>query len=93
MIPVAASDWVADRLARARREAGAPRGIPGERAARRRPTGCPARPDGGRLTLEQRLDSVWEGLRAEGAAACPVCGGSMQGSGPATCAGCGSQLY
>lgn len=55
-------------------------------------TGLAARPDGGRPTLEQRLDSVWEGLRGEGAAACPVCGGSMRGFGPASCAGCGSHL-
>jgi hypothetical protein len=64
-------------------------------ASRRRSAGCPARSDGGRLTLEQKLDSVWEGLRAGGAAECPVCGGRMEASrfGPDRCAGCGSQLF
>ena len=28
---------------------------------------------GGRLTLLERLDSVWEGLHADGAAECPLC--------------------
>ena len=50
--------------------------------------------DGGRLTLEARLDSVWEGLRADGAAECPVCHAHMTGtvSGTARCGGCGSSL-
>ena len=50
--------------------------------------------DGGRLTLEQRLDGVWEGLHAAGVADCPVCGGRMKGGadGAARCAGCGSSL-
>ena len=50
---------------------------------------------GGRLTLEQRLDSVWEGLHAGGAAECPVCRGRMRqaaGDGPAGCQDCGSAL-
>ncbi|MDT7713629.1 MAG: hypothetical protein QOG46_2482, partial [Pseudonocardiales bacterium] len=34
--------------------------------------------DGGRLTLGQLVDSVWEGLHAAGAAGCPVCGGRME---------------
>ena len=52
------------------------------------------RSGGGRLTLEQRLDSVWEGLRAAGAADCPVCGGGMEPS-PAgdRCSGCGAALF
>ena len=33
--------------------------------------------DGGRLTLEQRLDGVWEGLTAGGVAECPLCRGRM----------------
>jgi len=33
--------------------------------------------DGGRLTLEQKLESVWEGLHADGAADCPVCQGRI----------------
>ncbi len=49
---------------------------------------------GGRLTLEQRLDSVWEGLHAAGAADCPVCGSRMaaKGDGGGHCGGCGSTL-
>jgi ribosomal protein L37AE/L43A len=50
--------------------------------------------DGGRLTLEQRLDGVWEGLHAAGVADCPVCGARMEGigDGAARCGGCGSTL-
>jgi hypothetical protein len=50
--------------------------------------------DGGRLTLEQRLDGVWEGLHAAGAADCPVCGGRMEDTGEdaGRCGGCGSSL-
>jgi ribosomal protein L37AE/L43A len=50
--------------------------------------------DGGRLTLEQRLDGVWEGLHAAGVADCPVCGGRMESSeeGAGRCAGCGTTL-
>ncbi|MFL5909498.1 MAG: hypothetical protein ACJ768_02855 [Gaiellaceae bacterium] len=49
--------------------------------------------DGGRLTLEQRLDRVWEGLSAAGAAACPLCGGRMvRATEAAQCMGCGSRL-
>jgi hypothetical protein len=51
------------------------------------------RSDGGRLTLEQRLDRVWEGLLAAGAAECPVCGGEMERSGAAgRCGDCGTRL-
>ena len=50
--------------------------------------------DGGRLTLEQRLDGVWEGLHAAGVAECPVCGGRMEDDGgdSGRCGGCGSTL-
>jgi ribosomal protein L37AE/L43A len=50
--------------------------------------------DGGRLTLEQRLDGVWEGLRAAGVAECPVCGSRMEtdGDGVGSCGGCGTTL-
>ena len=50
--------------------------------------------DGGRLTLEQRLDGVWEGLHAAGVAECPVCGGRMvdDGGDGGHCGGCGSSL-
>ncbi len=34
-------------------------------------------PAGGRLTLEQLLEGVWEGLCAGGTAACPLCHGRM----------------
>ena len=50
---------------------------------------------GGRLTLEQRLDGVWEGLRSDGAAECPLCRGPMTQAArevAATCADCGSSL-
>ena len=51
--------------------------------------------DGGRLTLEERLHRVWEGLSAAGAAVCPVCDGKLEarraGSG-GTCRSCGSSL-
>jgi hypothetical protein len=50
--------------------------------------------DGGRLTLEQRLDGVWEGLHAAGVADCPVCGGRMESGadGEGRCGGCGTSL-
>jgi tRNA(Ile2) C34 agmatinyltransferase TiaS len=48
---------------------------------------------GGRLTLERKLQSVWEGLSATGAATCPVCDGEMKSEGGAgRCTGCGSRL-
>ena len=51
------------------------------------------RSDGGRLTLEQRLDRVWEGLRAAGAADCPMCGAEMhRAGGVGRCGGCGTTL-
>jgi hypothetical protein len=64
----------------------------GRADAARRPSDCSG---GGRLTLRARLDSVWEGLHADGAAECPACGGAMTlGGDPAAarCGGCGSQL-
>ena len=50
--------------------------------------------DGGRLTLEQRLEGVWEGLHAAGVADCPICDARMEGTGDAAarCGGCGSVL-
>lgn len=48
---------------------------------------------GGRLTLERRLERVWEGLLAVGAAECPVCRSTMERRGAAAnCVGCGSTL-
>ena len=62
-----------------------------QRLRRERSTNCS---DGGRLTLERRLDSVWEGLRAAGVADCPVCGSRMDatGDGGGHCGGCGTKL-
>jgi ribosomal protein S27E len=52
------------------------------------------RSDGGRLTLEQKLDRVWEGLHAAGAVECPMCRSRMTRSGDvARCDGCGSTLH
>ena len=49
--------------------------------------------DGGRLTLHRKLDSVWEGLFAAGAAACPVCGARMDRAGEqGCCTACGTTL-
>jgi len=51
---------------------------------------------GGRLTLEQKLDGVWEGLRAGGAAECPLCRGPMAGvtaEAGARCGDCGTSLH
>ena len=50
--------------------------------------------DGGRLTLEQRLEGVGEGLRAAGVAACPVCAHRMDavGDGVGRCSECGTML-
>ena len=93
MTPATATAWVTDRLSQAWREGSASRGGPGGDAVRRRLAGNPVRPvGGGRLTLEQRLDRVWEGLRSDGAAECPVCHGRMEGRGPARCRDCGSEL-
>lgn len=48
---------------------------------------------GGRLTLEQLLDGVWEGLHADGAAECPACGGRMSRvEAGGACSGCGTML-
>ena len=50
--------------------------------------------DGGRLTLEQRLEGVWEGLHAAGVADCPMCGGRMEDTGDDSgrCGGCGTSI-
>lgn len=58
----------------------------------------------GRLTLDELLISVWEGLAVRGTVSCPVCAGAMtadphSGLGKegrdayvGVCAGCGSRL-
>ena len=50
--------------------------------------------DGGGLTLEERLDRVWEGLSAAGVAQCPVCRGRLERTAPCAgiCRSCGSSL-
>ena len=49
--------------------------------------------DGGRLTLEQTVSGVWEGLLAVGAADCLVCGAQMERRGAAgVCGGCGTKI-
>ena len=57
---------------------------------------APRRPqcsDGSRLTLEQSLASVWEGLLAVGAADCLVCGAQMERRGTVgVCGGCGTKI-
>ena len=62
-----------------------------QRLRRERSSKCS---DGGRLTLEQRLDGVWEGLRAAGVAECPVCAHRMDaaGDGVGRCRSCGTTL-
>ena len=44
-----------------------------------------------RLTLEERISKVWEGLVATGTADCPVCRGPMERAGNSGhCLRCGS---
>jgi hypothetical protein len=64
-----------------------------------RPETPPAAEGRGRRTLDELIVGVWEDLTAHHAAACPMCGASMQpryGSGAAPvggrCGGCGSTL-
>jgi len=55
------------------------------------PKSCGTR--GSRLTLDERLSSVWEGLLAAGFADCPLCDGRMERDGDAgRCADCGTTL-
>lgn len=61
-------------------------------AKRVRDSGC-SPSEGGRLTLGHRVQSVWEGLLATGAAGCPLCGGRMEIAGSTgRCGGCGTEL-
>ncbi len=51
------------------------------------------RSGGRRLTLEQRLQGAWEGLRADGATECPLCHARMVArERGGACTGCGTQL-
>lgn len=73
----------------ARRQAPAPLATPARR---------PESFGGGRLTLERRLESVWEGLAATDGAECPLCRGRMTrpagapATEPARCGDCGTTL-
>jgi hypothetical protein len=50
-------------------------------------------PRGSRLTLEEKLSGVWEGLLAAGVVDCPVCGGRMERDGEAgRCEDCETTL-
>ncbi len=58
--------------------------------ARRERRPCP---DGGRLTLAQRVGDVWERPARRRGGGCPVCGGRMEMTDEAgRCADCGSSL-
>ena len=58
--------------------------------ARREERGCSS---GGRLTFEERISSVWEGLLAAGATECPVCRGRMElAAAVGRCGSCGSKI-
>lgn len=57
------------------------------------PHKAPTASGGGRLTLEQRLVGVWEGLLDAGEVSCPVCSGRLVGrQGGGTCATCGARV-
>jgi hypothetical protein len=53
----------------------------------------------GRLTLDELITGVWEGLAVRGAVECPVCASSMSlrsqedDQQMGSCLGCGSELY
>jgi len=59
----------------------------------RSPQRRPQCSDGSRLTLEQSLAGIWEGLLAVGAADCLVCGAQMERRGSVgVCGGCGTKI-
>jgi hypothetical protein len=63
-----------------------------DRTPARRPGGACS--DGDRLTLEERISSVWEGLVAAGAGECPVCRSRMEWiADHGRCSICGTRLY
>ena len=52
-----------------------------------------AAPGGRRLTLDERISKVWEGILAAGTADCPVCRGPMERMGDSgRCIRCHSTL-
>lgn len=72
---------------------------PDEGSAKGAATRRPDRDDGlsGRLTLDEALVGIWEGLAARAAVACPLCSGVMRPRGPGEtaggrCADCGTTL-
>ncbi|MEX2196630.1 MAG: hypothetical protein WD844_15220 [Thermoleophilaceae bacterium] len=85
-------------IARRRRAAGQSRLFDPSRrrlGARSAPEVPASGPGTTRLTLEQKLTGVWEGLVAAGSAACPLCGAEMRrepGRAEGRCGGCGSAL-
>lgn len=85
--------WKGRTAAQHRQERQVHRSRPPEDTTRRRFAGAS---DDGRLTLERKLDRVWEGLTVAGAHAegeCPVCQSPMERQGAlAKCGGCGSTL-
>ncbi|MBA2506879.1 MAG: hypothetical protein H0V29_13210 [Thermoleophilaceae bacterium] len=61
----------------------------GRRTRRPRQDDC----DGGRLTVEMRISTVWEGLAAAGVADCLMCGGPVEGNAAGgTCSSCGTTI-
>jgi hypothetical protein len=55
--------------------------------------GAPARPSGGRMTLEERLRGTWQALHTEGVAECPLCRARMTLCGDSgACGSCGTRL-
>ena len=46
---------------------------------------------GGKVTLEERLESAWRAAQRDGVTECPLCRASMLAAGAAArCGGCGS---
>ena len=63
-----------------------------ERTPARRPGDACS--DGDRLTLEERISGVWEGLIAAGAGECPVCRSRMEWiADHGRCSTCGTRLH
>jgi hypothetical protein len=54
---------------------------------------APEPPDGGHMTLEERLSSTWRALETQGLAECPLCRSRMGKAGPVgECGSCGTRL-
>jgi hypothetical protein len=63
--------------------------------ARRTPSGQPSGPAGRRLTLDEALVGVWEGLLARRTVRCPVCHAEAMAPGrdSGRCGACHSELH